>query len=111
MRTLESYEHELNQLRERHSVLFTQGKFPEMQRCGEKTIALLDAITRHFPQWREKSNSSYRILGKDERILPGDEVCLPDEHAEWQPTRCVGRLAPDPGFPAHCIYRRRNEDT
>lgn len=58
MRTLESCERELNKLRERHSALYAQGRFPEMQRCGEKTIALLDAITHHFPQWREKSREA-----------------------------------------------------
>jgi len=55
MRTLQSYERELNNLRERHSILFAHEKWAEIQACGDKIIDLLNAITRHFPHWREHS--------------------------------------------------------
>jgi len=54
MRNLQSYEKELKELRERHTELFRQSKFAEMQHCGEKIISLLDTICGRWPEWRER---------------------------------------------------------
>ena len=53
----------------------------------------------------------WRILKKGEIIQEGDEVdgCNDGWRDEpvWTPTKDVGKLAPDPQYPAHRIYRRR----
>ena len=51
-------------------------------------------------------DSRYRMLAKDETILPGDEV-LTDSHLGWRPVEhTLGQLAPDPLYTAHRMYRR-----
>ena len=51
----------------------------------------------------------YRILGAGEIIKDGDEadaaVSWNDPHA-WVLATRIGEPAPDPSYPAHCLYRR-----
>lgn len=62
MRTLESYEKELAKLRARHSKLFAEKRYPQMQACGDKIIGLLNTMTGRWPNWREKPTFILVIL-------------------------------------------------
>jgi len=55
---------QLAKLRTRHTELFKAAKYPQMHACGQKTIALLDQITREFPEWNE-SETDARAMSKE----------------------------------------------
>ena len=54
--------------------------------------------------------NEYYYLKAGELVKDGDEVLLGgwNELEQWQSAKGgVGHPAPDPSFPAHCIYRRK----
>jgi hypothetical protein len=56
------------------------------------------------------SKTIYRQLKMGEIVQQGDEVL--HESRGWIPAKGgIGREAPDPRFPAHCVYRRPDEFT
>ena len=52
-------------------------------------------------------NKSYRVLKEGEIVLPTDEGF---DNGKWKPAQgYVGKPAPDPRYPAHCVFRRSIE--
>ncbi len=53
MRTEQSYKTQLETLRQAHTKAFSQNDWYKMQGIGKKVIQTLNALTAHFPGWKD----------------------------------------------------------
>lgn len=61
--------------------------------------------------WQHSDMAKYRLLEAGEIIQPGDQVdnCRDGwrDEPRWEPATSIGQPAPDPKYPAHRQYRRK----